>query len=512
MSPALKRSRTTRRRRGMHPLVITALMIAATVFIVYYAFNQGLPLVHKFTLSTIVNNSVNVRADSPVRIAGIDVGTVSGVSPDGNASRITFTVDDNGQPIHSDATIRIRTRLFLEGGYYLDVDPGSPSAPIIKDGGRIPESQTATPVQFYNLLSTFDSAARTSLENTLNTLNQGFSAQLGQPQSDSGAGGLKTAIPQFTPVLKDVAWVTRALRGTQAGDVENVLSSTSDITTTLARNSAQLADLVTGLNTTSSALAAADGSLSQSIAGLDQTLQVAPAALTAIDRSLPPVANLATTLDPSLKVAPPLVDGLTKAVTQLGTIVAPATRGRLLDSLTATFEQFPALLTKLATVFPYTKEVTDCLRTHVTPILNHVVPDGKLTTNQPVWQEFVHFLGGIASSGQNFDANGNWIRLEAGVGTNALSLGNLPIIGQLLSTPPSGGTAIQGASPHWVGDLQPSAYQPGVACTSQALPSLASPAAAPDTTRAATAAPGHLLDSSTLSTDVARRQKAVNRP
>lgn len=66
----------------------------------------------------MVNNSVNVRQDSPVRIAGIDVGVVSGVSPAGNASRISFTVDDNGLPLHSDATVRIRTRLFLEGGYY----------------------------------------------------------------------------------------------------------------------------------------------------------------------------------------------------------------------------------------------------------------------------------------------------------------------------------------------------------------------------------------------------------
>jgi phospholipid/cholesterol/gamma-HCH transport system substrate-binding protein len=187
------------RRRGIHPLAITAIMIAATVFVIYYAFNQGLPLVHKFTLSVMVNNSVNVRQDSPVRIAGIDVGVVSGVSPAGNASKISFTVDDNGLPLHSDATVRIRTRLFLEGGYYLDLDPGSPSAPILKDGGTIPESQTATPVQFYNLLSTFDSAARTSLENTLNTLDQGFSSQPGQPLPDSGAGGLKGRDPAVHP-------------------------------------------------------------------------------------------------------------------------------------------------------------------------------------------------------------------------------------------------------------------------------------------------------------------------
>jgi hypothetical protein len=291
-------------------------------------------------------------------------------------------------------------------------------------------------------------------------------------------------------VLKDVAWVTRALRGTHTGDVETLLSSTAEITSTLAHNSAQLADLVTGLNITSSALASADGALAQSISGLDQTLQASPAALSAIDASLPPLANLATTLDPSLKAAPKLVDGLTQTLGQLGAVVAPAERNRLLASLNAAFQQLPSVLTKLGAVFPITKSVTDCLSTHVKPILNRVVPDGALTTHQPVWQEFVHFLGGLASSGQNFDANGHWIRLQSGVGTNTISLGNIPIVGQLLGTAPSGGSAIQGASPHWVGDLQPSAYQPGVPCTSQAVPSLASLGTAAHTARSTSPAPG----------------------
>ena len=59
-----------RRRRRLHPLAISLIAIAATVFVIFYAFNQGLPFVHHFTLYALVNNSVNVRADSPVRIAG----------------------------------------------------------------------------------------------------------------------------------------------------------------------------------------------------------------------------------------------------------------------------------------------------------------------------------------------------------------------------------------------------------------------------------------------------------
>jgi phospholipid/cholesterol/gamma-HCH transport system substrate-binding protein len=480
---APRRRPSPRHRRRVHPIVISLVAIFAVVFVTLYAFNQGLPFVHRYTLYALVNNSVNVRADSPVRIAGIDVGAVQGVSPAGRASKIAFTLDQAGLPVHTDATMRIRDRLFLEGGYYLELDPGSPGAPIAPEGFEIPISQTSSPVQFYNVLSTFNAASRSSLERLLRTLNQGFSPGPGQSTSTSGAGGLKTAIPQFTPVLKDIAWVTRALQGTRPGDVRTLLSSASDITSTLAAKSTQLADLVTGLNVTAGALASSDGALAQTISGLDQTLQAAPASLVSIDRALPPVARLAQTLDPSLKLAPPIVTRVTQAVQELARIVAPAERARLLSTLKATFSQFPSILRLLATAFPITKQVTDCLRTHVTPIFNHQVPDGSLSTGRPVWQDFVHFLPNIAGASGNFDANGPYVRVLTGAGTNSLSggvLGSIPLLGQIVGASPPGGSSLLGARPSWVGTLRPADFRPDAKCATQKLPSLVSPAAASD--------------------------------
>ncbi len=481
MSPAIRRSSGVGRKRGgVHPLVIAAVAILATVAITYYAFAQSLPFQHNFTLHALVSNSVNVRQDSPVRIAGIDVGVVQGTSPDGDATEINFTMDDNGLPVHTDATVRVRDRLFLEGGYYLELDPGSPSAPVAKDGFTIPESQTSTPVQFYKVLSTFDVASRASLRNLLNTLNEGFSPQASHPLSDSGAGGLKAAIPELTPTLKDFAIVSRALRGTQNGDVEALLSGSANVFGTLAGSSAQLADLVGGLNQTSGALAASDGALAQSIAGLDQTLQVAPGALSAVDHSLPPLAKLAITIDPSLKVAPPILDALTSTVAKFAAVVAPAERGPLLDSLKATFAEFPVILRLLATAFPLTKQVTDCLRTHVTPVLKMQVPDGSLSTGRPVWQDFVHFLPNVAGASGSFDANGPYTRTLAGAGSSSLTLPNLPLLGQLVGSAPPGGASLLGARPSWFGDLTSADFHPEASCSSQPVPSLAAPAAAPD--------------------------------
>ena len=101
--------------------------------------DEGDPLpVSHFELHAVFKNAANIRKDSPVRIAGVNVGkvvSVKSVCDNGltgncasNYSDVTFTVDDSGQPIHSDAQIEIRPRIFLEGNFFLDVSPGSPSA------------------------------------------------------------------------------------------------------------------------------------------------------------------------------------------------------------------------------------------------------------------------------------------------------------------------------------------------------------------------------------------------
>ncbi len=475
------------RRKGPNTLVVAVVTILLAVAVSYYAFSgKQVPFVHHFTMYALVKNSVDIIPDSPVRIAGIDVGSVTGTSGDGDMTKVAFTMQPSGLPIHTDATVTIRDRLFLEGGYYLQLDPGSPSAPIATDGFTVPPSNTAYPVQFYQVLSTFDAATRQSLAQALTSLNEGLSPPAGQQPTteNSGAGGLKAAIPQMEPTLKDIAWVTQALHGTQPGDVERLLSSASDVTTTLQGSDPQLAGLVTNLYRASSALAATDGSLGQTIAGLDQTLRVAPPALSAIDRALPPVANLAVALRPSLKTAPPLVDAVTKAVVQLTAVVAPAERGNLLQALKSTFQDFPTTLNQLGAVFPITKGVSDCLRTHVTPVLNDVVPDGSLSTGRPVWQDFVHLLVGLTSADQNFDGNGYWIRLIDATGNNELSLGSATGLGQILGV---GSGTVDGARPQWVGDLTPADFRPDVACTSQPVPSLAATTAPTDFTSAGAA-------------------------
>jgi hypothetical protein len=100
-----------------------------------------------------------------------------------------------------------------------------------------------------------------------------------------------------------------------------------------------------------------------------------------------------------------------------------------------------------------------------------------------VWQDFVHFLPGVAGASGGFDANGPYTRVLAGAGTQSVStgpLGSLPLIGQIVGSSPPGGTSLLGARPSWVGDLSSNDFRPDAPCGTQRIPKLSAPAAAAD--------------------------------
>jgi hypothetical protein len=181
------------------------------------------------------------------------------------------------------------------------------------------------------------------------------------------------------------------------------------------------------------------------------------------------VNRLARALDPSLLRASPILGHLTGIVTRLAHVLVPVQRVALLTSLRATFKQLPSILTELAKAFPIGHQVTSCFITHIIPILVKKVPDGSLSSGNTVLQDFVHFLPGLAGASASFDGDGPYTRFLAGGGPNTLT-GSFA--GGVVSTSPPGGGSVEGARPHWFGDLQPGDFRPDVPCTTQKIPSL----------------------------------------
>jgi phospholipid/cholesterol/gamma-HCH transport system substrate-binding protein len=73
-------------------------------------------------------------------------------------------IESRGLPIHSDATLKIRPRLFLEGNWFVELQPGSPSAQTLSSGYTIPIAQTADPVQLDQVLDALNTDTRANLQ------------------------------------------------------------------------------------------------------------------------------------------------------------------------------------------------------------------------------------------------------------------------------------------------------------------------------------------------------------
>ena len=135
----------------------------------YLAFTKQIPFTGQgYELHATFENATTLKPQSPVRIAGVNVGKVTTVErarQHGRASPSPSTT----RACRSTRTPRstIRPRLFLEGNFFLDLQPGSPSAPTSRAAATIPVTQTATAVQLDQVLTSLQTDTRKGLQRAL---------------------------------------------------------------------------------------------------------------------------------------------------------------------------------------------------------------------------------------------------------------------------------------------------------------------------------------------------------
>jgi phospholipid/cholesterol/gamma-HCH transport system substrate-binding protein len=304
---------------GARPLTVGLITLFVFAVAIYFGFAKDVPFTHDFRVKAVFESSNSIRKNSPVRIAGVNVGKVVKVDgkPGTNAAVVTMEIKKKGLPIHKDATIKIRPRIFLEGNFFVDVKPGTPTAPTIDDGDTIPITQTATPVQFDQLLSILQSDTRASLRKTLDGLGTGLSYKPSRAQdadADPSARGqsagesLNDAIAYGERSLKGTAVVSNALLGTHDHDLARLIDGLSRTAEGLGRNEDQLKDLVTNFNTTVAATASEASNLQASIHVLGPTLRNADRALDSLNASFPNTRAFAREILPGVRETPATID------------------------------------------------------------------------------------------------------------------------------------------------------------------------------------------------------------
>jgi ABC-type transporter Mla subunit MlaD len=472
--------RKSARRRNLSPLKAGAIGIVLIAVLSYAAYTKfANPFASKFTIHAIFNNANGLKPQSFVRIAGINVGTVSDVEPvkgckasqgaTCQASDVTMTIDPNGLPLHQDATFSIRPRIFLEGNFFVDVSPGSPSAPAVNNGHTFPINQGTEPVQLDQVLTSLQANTRANLQ----TLLQQYGKAVKQ-----GGPSYNSSIQYWLPAYEYSSIVAHDALGIQPHDLSNWIDKMGTVSAAFDAHPNNLKNLITDFNTTANAFARQNVALENTVHELPRTLAAAIPAFNSLNRAFPPLRLLSRTLIPGVKSTSPMVDASLPFISQLRALVQPSELRGLTADLRVTV---PALARLTRATIPLMK---NGVRPLSSCVANNIYPWSQLTLKDPnfnakngfpprkVYVEAVDFLPGLAGESRVFDANGPYIRVLGNGGTLTYSL-QPGLFGQAL-------TKIVGVQPALPPGGKRPPLEPNVPCETQpAIKDLSTPTQAP---------------------------------
>jgi phospholipid/cholesterol/gamma-HCH transport system substrate-binding protein len=391
----------------------------------YLAFTKHVPFTgYGYTLNATFSNGVNISTNSPVRIAGVDVGKVISVSRDGDNTKVTFTVDGKGRPIHDDAFAEIRPRIFLEGNFFVDLKPGSPSAPEFDSGGTIPVSHTSTAIQLDQILTALQSPVRADLSRLLESYGEALThkpsaaedaTQLPEVKGKSGAEGLNGGFKYGGEAGRYSAQVTNAFLGTSPKDLSRLVAGAGRTFGALARREADLQGLIVNFDTFTGALAAQSQNLALTVHRLAPTLQIGRKSLVSLNRTLPPLRAWAIEFRPAVAELPALISAAKPWLAQ----ARPLLSGREAGGVARLLEESTPPLTGAsqagaASTIPQINRISLCQSKVFVPTGNETIHDQFETG--PNYREFFYYLADFAGWGQNSDGNGQYLTLQPGGG------------------------------------------------------------------------------------------------
>jgi phospholipid/cholesterol/gamma-HCH transport system substrate-binding protein len=430
------RAGATNRRFKWRPSNAAIAVIFILVFTVgpYLAFTGHIPFTgYGYTLKATFANGANISTNSPVRIAGVDVGKVIEVGPDGDATTVTFTVEGKGRPIHDDAYAEIRPRIFLEGNFFVDLDPGSPSVAEMDSGATIPISHTSTGVQLDEILTALQSPVRADLSRLLEGLGEAFehqptaaedATQLPEVQGKTGAEGLNGAFLYGGPAGRYSAQVTNALLGTSPGDLSRLIAATGRAFGALARREADLEGLIVNFDVFTGALAAQSTNLSTTVERLAPTLATTRRSLVSLNRALPPLRAYAIELRPAIAELPALIAAGRPWLAQARPLLSGREGGGAAKLLAeATPGLAGAAQAGKASTIPQINRLSLCGAKVLSPTFDQTIED-RFSTGGPNYREFFYWLANFAGWGQNFDGNGPYLRVQPGGGGTLVKMEN----------------------------------------------------------------------------------------
>lgn len=184
-------------------------------------------------ITAFFDKAVGLYQGSDVRVLGVKVGRVDGVTPDGPVVRVDLTVEQKF-PVPPNASAVV-VAPSLVSDRYVQLTPAYVDGPAMASGAVIPRERTATPVEIDELLRGIDKLS-TSLGPDGANRTGALSAAL-----DTAAANLRGNGQDLNTTMTKLGELARTLSDSR-GDLFSTVDNLNQFTAMLAQSDAEVRD------------------------------------------------------------------------------------------------------------------------------------------------------------------------------------------------------------------------------------------------------------------------------
>jgi phospholipid/cholesterol/gamma-HCH transport system substrate-binding protein len=230
-----------------------------------------------------------------VRISGVRIGDISKVELKDGRAIVTMQVDpDYNDVVHKDATALLRPKTGLKD-MFIELNPGSHSAPLAKEGWTLPVANTLPDVNPDEIFSSLDSDTRDYLKLLVDGAGTGLHGR---------GNSLKEVFARFEPTHKDLLRVSAKV-ATRHKDLKHLITSLNVLNRELADHSSELSALVDSSATVFRSFAAEQSNISGAVGALPGALRQTTSALTSVHGLADILGTAVTNLRPAVRALDP---------------------------------------------------------------------------------------------------------------------------------------------------------------------------------------------------------------
>ncbi|UTI63251.1 MlaD family protein [Paraconexibacter antarcticus] len=318
-------------------MVTFALSCFGLLLFLWISFGGAVPLQPKgYRVKISVAEATQLATQADVRISGVPIGKVVTLERDGDRTLATLQIKPKYVPLPDDVRVILRQKTLL-GETYVEMTPGTRTAPRLAENATLPAKQAQNTVELDEVLQSLDAPSRKNLQSWLN----GWAASMdGRAENINDIlGTLPATVDDAGDLLGILAQQRRALR--------QLISGAGTVFATVGDRDRATRQIITAGDTVLRTTAARQGDLRATVRAL-------PPFLAALRGAARPAAQLSQTLTPSLRTLRPVARTLKPTVqgaARLGTQLSLTAR-RLDPVITTAKQGLPATRQVLAAAGP----------------------------------------------------------------------------------------------------------------------------------------------------------------